>query len=138
MGKKIGKFAIGAVFAAVFGYLAGILTAPKSGKETRKDIHDAATKARDEAEEKFRQMQVEIDDLLEKAKHQFVDKKGDAQVVLAKAVEQATIARAKATEMIDALHAGHADDKHLEKAVQDVMDAMKNLKIYLAKNDKGA
>ncbi|MCA1806602.1 MAG: YtxH domain-containing protein, partial [Actinobacteria bacterium] len=42
MANKSGKFAIGAVFAAAAGYVTGILTAPKSGKETRKDIHDTA------------------------------------------------------------------------------------------------
>lgn len=33
-----GKFALGALFGAAAGVVAGILTAPKSGKETRADI----------------------------------------------------------------------------------------------------
>jgi len=33
-----GKFALGAFFGAIVGAAAGILTAPKSGKETRADL----------------------------------------------------------------------------------------------------
>ena len=44
--------AVGAAFGAVVGFVAGILTAPKSGKETREDIKVASTKAKDTAVEK--------------------------------------------------------------------------------------
>lgn len=33
-----GKFAAGTIFGAIAGVIAGILTAPKSGKETRADL----------------------------------------------------------------------------------------------------
>jgi len=33
-----GKFAAGTIFGAIIGLAAGILTAPKSGKETRADL----------------------------------------------------------------------------------------------------
>lgn len=42
-----GKFALGAFFGAVAGLAAGLLTAPKSGKETRADLKDAALKTKD-------------------------------------------------------------------------------------------
>jgi len=45
MMKKETKFGLVAAGAAVAGYVAGILTAPKSGKETRKDIKDKAGEA---------------------------------------------------------------------------------------------
>lgn len=48
MGKDNGgKFFLGALFGAIAGAVAGILFAPKSGKETRKIIGD---KAKDYAE----------------------------------------------------------------------------------------
>ena len=56
-GKKI---AIGTIVAGAVGYVAGILTAPKSGKETRKDIGDAAVKAKNEAERKLKKMHSEL------------------------------------------------------------------------------
>jgi gas vesicle protein len=39
----------GTVFGAIAGFAAGILTAQKSGKETRKDIANQAVKVKDEA-----------------------------------------------------------------------------------------
>ena len=56
MAKNTGKWAAGAVVAGVAGYVAGILTAPKSGKETREDIKHAATKAKTEAEKKLKEL----------------------------------------------------------------------------------
>lgn len=41
------KVAIGAAVGAVVGFTAGILTAPKSGKQTRDDIKHAAAIAKD-------------------------------------------------------------------------------------------
>lgn len=42
-----GKVAVGAVFGAIAGFVSGILLAPKSGKETRQDIKEAASKTKD-------------------------------------------------------------------------------------------
>ena len=47
-----GKIVLGTIFGAVAGFAAGILSAPKSGKETRQDIKDAAKKTKDVAVEK--------------------------------------------------------------------------------------
>jgi gas vesicle protein len=49
MGKRL---AIGALFGAAVGVVAGILTAPKSGKETRQDIKDKAEDLKDKAVQK--------------------------------------------------------------------------------------
>lgn len=42
MGKNGGKFIIGATIGALAGAVAGLLLAPKSGKETRKIIGETA------------------------------------------------------------------------------------------------
>lgn len=42
-----GKIAFGAVFGAIAGFVGGVLMAPKSGKETRKDIKNAAVTTKD-------------------------------------------------------------------------------------------
>jgi gas vesicle protein len=44
-----GKFALGAVIGAAAGIIAGLLTAPKSGKETRADIKEKAGELKNEA-----------------------------------------------------------------------------------------
>jgi gas vesicle protein len=47
MGKKL---AVGAIIGAAVGVVAGILTAPKSGKETRDDLKTKAKAVKDKAE----------------------------------------------------------------------------------------
>jgi len=42
-----GKLAMGALFGAVAGVAAGILTAPKSGKETRADLKKKANETKE-------------------------------------------------------------------------------------------
>ena len=44
-----GKFAIGALIGAAAGVVAGLLTAPKSGKETRADIKRKADELKGDA-----------------------------------------------------------------------------------------
>ena len=44
-GKKV---AVGAVVAAAAGFVAGILTAPKSGKETREEVVDKVESTKDD------------------------------------------------------------------------------------------
>lgn len=48
MSKK--KFVISSIIVGVVGVVAGWLTAPKSGRETRGDIAQQADKARDDVE----------------------------------------------------------------------------------------
>jgi gas vesicle protein len=44
-----GKFVVGALIGAAAGLVAGLLTAPKSGKETRADIKEKAAELKSEA-----------------------------------------------------------------------------------------
>ena len=46
------KFVLGALFGAAAGVVAGVLTAPKSGKETRADLKKKANELKNEAGEK--------------------------------------------------------------------------------------
>ena len=47
-----GRFAIGAIIGTAAGLIAGLLTAPKSGKETRADIKQKAVDLKENAEQK--------------------------------------------------------------------------------------
>lgn len=49
MKMEKGDFVAGILIGAVVGAVAGILLAPKSGKETRKDIASYAVKMKDKA-----------------------------------------------------------------------------------------
>ena len=85
-----GKLAIGAVFGAIAGFVGGVLLAPKSGKETRGDIKDAALKAKDTvvdeaekakdfAEEKVKQVRGKADEVVADVSGKANDLKGRAE-----------------------------------------------------------
>jgi len=63
-----GKFAVGALFGAAAGFITGILTAPKSGKETREELKAKAEKAKSEAGKKAEQVASKATDMTNDAK----------------------------------------------------------------------
>lgn len=129
MKDKTKKIAIGAAIAGAVGYLAGLLTAPKSGKETRKDIESAATKAWGETEKKLKAAHSELSELIEKAKK-------EAGPLKDKALKAAVAAREKARDVLSLAHEGTTDDKELDKVMKDVNKAISDLKAYLTKDEK--
>jgi len=133
MGKNSSKWAIGAVILGAIGYVAGILTAPKSGKETRKDIKDAANKAKLEAEKKLKVVLSELNVRIEEAKKKGLELKGKAKEDYEKASTGAVAAKEKVREILSSLHDGDADDPELKKALDDAKSALKNLEKYVKK-----
>jgi gas vesicle protein len=130
---NVKKFAIGAVVAAAAGYVAGILTAPKSGKETRQDIKDAAQRTYTAAEKQLKVLHTELTDLLGQAKNKVSELKGSAQENLEKAMTAAKAAKEKARELLSAVHEGDAEDKDLQNAIKEANKAVEHLKSYLNK-----
>lgn len=133
-GKR--NLAIGALVAAGVGYAAGILTAPKSGKETRHEIQDAAVKAKTAAEKKLKTLHVELTDLIETGKHKAKDLKDVAKQDLVEALGGAQLAKDKIREILSALHEGDTDDRDLKKAVSEASKAIEHLKNYIGKPAK--
>ncbi|RTK93731.1 hypothetical protein EKI60_05300 [Candidatus Saccharibacteria bacterium] len=133
MNKDTKRFAIGTLIAAAAGYVTGILTAPKSGKETRQDVKDTATKAKREAEKELKKLHSEVSKQIDNAKAAGLKFKTQHKPELDKAVATAVTAKEKAREMLTALHEGSADDKDLKKAIADVNDAVSHLKNFLDK-----
>ncbi|HET8709211.1 MAG TPA: YtxH domain-containing protein [Candidatus Saccharimonadales bacterium] len=133
MGKFAKKLALGTGIAAVAGYVAGILTAPKSGKETRKDIKDAANKSLAEAEKELKKLHTELNGLINDGKKKSKDLKGKAEKELNAAVDKAKTSKEKARTVLSALHEGDAEDKDLQKAIAEANRAIKHMKTYLKK-----
>ncbi|HSX17603.1 MAG TPA: YtxH domain-containing protein [Patescibacteria group bacterium] len=127
------KFAIGTVIAAAAGYVAGILTAPKSGKETRTDIKNAAEQGLSEAEKQLKKLHTELNTVIAEAKVKGAEVKGKAQEEIDKAVAAAQVVKEKARELLSAVHEGDADDKDLKKAISDATKAVDHLKAFLKK-----
>lgn len=125
------KFAIGALIGATAGIITGLLTAPKSGKETRKDIKDTASKVFAEAEKKLKGLYSELGDLIDKGNQELKVVSGKAQKELEKAVEAAKEAQAKAKEVISAIRSGETANPELQQVIKDVTKAKDHLKKYL-------
>ncbi len=133
MSKKSRDFAIGATIAAGVGYLVGILTAPKSGRQTRKDISKSAAKAKTEGEKQLKKLHSEINVLLDKANKQLETTKGKANKELAQAIKKADKAKQKARLLLSALHEGDADDPNLKAVISEISLAKKNLVKFIKK-----
>ncbi len=136
MANKTGKYAIGALLAAAAGYVAGILTAPKSGKETRQDIKDAAIKARLEAEKKLKSAHTELHNLIDKGQERLAKASGQTKKGLTDALEQAKQVKDRAKGLLSAIHEGESDDKDLQQAIQEADKAIEHLKKYVSKEAK--
>lgn len=132
-GKNI---AIGAAVAGAVGYVAGILTAPKSGKETRKDIHDTAVKAKVEAEKQLKKLHSQLNDLLKQGKEVSAKLSGKGKEDWEKLAAAALASKDKVRAVLSSIHEGGTDDKDLQKAIKDAAAAVDSLKSYLAKNAK--
>lgn len=136
MSKDGRKVAVGALIAAGVGYAAGLLTAPKSGKDTRKDIQGAAAAAKAQAEKSLKGLHSELAELVETGKHKAKDVKDLARKDLEAAVTKGQHAKEKVREILSALHEGDADDKDLKKAVTEATKAVEHLKKYVGKTTK--
>ncbi len=133
MSKTSGKWALGALFAAVAGFAAGILTAPKSGKETREDIKVATKNGMAEAEKQLKKLHTQMNDVMAQAKDKAKGLKGSAQKDLQAAIDKAGVAKEKARHLLSAVHEGGAEDKDLNKAIDEANRAIDHLKSYLKK-----
>lgn len=125
------KAAVALVFGLAAGYVAGILTAPKSGAETREDLKNAAEKFKKEATAKLALLKDDLDKLIDEATVRAKDLSGRAQKELEDLVGKAKAAQSKSKDVLSAVKSGDSDDKDLQKALADVKNAKKNLANYL-------
>lgn len=125
------KWAVGTVLAGVAGYVAGILTAPQSGKETREDIVDKVDDVRADSEEQLQNARDELSLLLKDAKVKTSNLSAKAKVEYDEAVVAAKDAVNKGSNVLKAFKAGEAEDPDLNKAIKQLKLARKNLSKYL-------
>lgn len=133
MGKKGKNFALGALFAAIAGFVAGILTAPKSGKETRADIKNAANASVTEAEKQLKKLHTQLNTMIKDVKSEAESAKGKAKTQIDEAMSKAQTVREKAREVLSAVHDGDVEDKDLHKAITDATKAVEDLRTFVKK-----
>lgn len=127
------KWAVGAAVAGIAGYVAGVLTAPKSGKETRSDIKNTANQAKTDAEKKLKEVHSELSKVLGDVKTKGDELKGKAKEEFTTGLDKAKAAKEKVREVLSALHDGDAEDPELKKALKDAKDALAHLQKYVKK-----
>ncbi|HSX15337.1 MAG TPA: YtxH domain-containing protein [Candidatus Saccharimonadales bacterium] len=125
------KVAIGAAISAAVGYVAGILTAPKSGKETRADIKNKAMETYAAAEKQLKKLHTELTDIIDEVSDRITSFRNSKEVNAA--LDRGRDAKQKAREVLSALHDGEAEDKDLQKAIGDATKAIEHLRDFLRK-----
>lgn len=134
MGKKNRNVALGTLLIGLTGYAVGLLTAPKSGKETRRHLQKKATQAKTQAEKKLKTLHSELTEHIAEGRIRLAKAKSDVRLKYADALDKAQLAKEKAREILSAVHEGDADDKDLEAAIREVNSAIEHLKKYASKN----
>jgi gas vesicle protein len=132
-GSNVKGIAIGGMIAATAGYIAGLLTAPKSGKETRGDIKKATNESIAQAEKELKRLHTELGKVIDEARIKGDKLGAKAKNDLAELVDKAKDSKEKAREVISAVHEGDAEDIDLKKAVKEANVALEHLREFLKK-----
>jgi gas vesicle protein len=83
------NFFKGLFIGSALGALAGILFAPKSGKELRSDIKDKGNKILNDGKEIYADASTKAKEIIKEAKHQAEELKKDADLHLSEARQKA-------------------------------------------------
>jgi gas vesicle protein len=67
---------------AIAGVVAGILLAPKSGEETRRELKGYARRTEEEVIEKAKEARAALDEVIERGKHFVAEKKSDVEAAV--------------------------------------------------------
>ena len=113
------KFALGAVVAAVAAFAAGVLSAPKSGKETRQDLKEAALKTKKNVVDEAEKAKVIANEKAQQVKHKAEDIAADVKTKADDVVEDVTHRaadiKARAEQAVEGAKKGYAKDPSAKK-----------------------
>ncbi|MBP7767380.1 YtxH domain-containing protein [Candidatus Saccharibacteria bacterium] len=136
MTHKSNRWALGAIIAGIGGYIAGILTAPKSGKETRQDIKVEATNLGKEAENELKKLHDELSKLIEQAQVKGKDIKSSLDTSSKDVLDKAHKAKKSAQQAIAAFKKDYSNNEHVDKAIKEVKKAVDDLKNHAKNTEK--
>lgn len=129
------KFGLGVILGAAAGVVAGLLTAPKSGKETRQDIKKKAGEVRGSAERRLKDAHKELDKVAADAKARAKNLQGKAKDEMDALAGKADVLRGRVKEAITSIKSGDDDndDATIDQLLKDLA-ALKNKIAAKAKN----
>jgi gas vesicle protein len=133
MAKVVRTIAIGAAIAGAAGYVAGILTSPKSGQRNRKDLKKVAHSNFRDAEKQLKGLHTELGKLVDDVSSNGTKLSKDRQKDLKKLMDKAGDSKQKVREVLSAIHEGDADDSDLKKAITDAKRAVSHLRDFITK-----
>lgn len=115
------KFGLGIVIGAAVGVVAGLLTAPKSGKETRQDIKNKAHEVKGSAERKLKDAHKELARLSEDLAKKAQVLKGQAKTELNDLGTKAEELKAQIKAAITSIKSGDddSDDATIDQLLKD-------------------
>lgn len=131
--RKEGKIAIGAAVAAGVGYVAGVLSAPRSGWRTRRKLAKSAAKARIDGEKQLKKLYTDLSATLKEAEIRTKKTKLGANKEVKKQIAAAKKTKDKAKLLLSAIHNGEATDPDLKKMIAEAKKAKTNLAKFLKK-----
>jgi gas vesicle protein len=96
-GSGVGSFLLGALLGAGVA----LLLAPRSGEETQQEIRERAIRFRDTAEERMREAQHQVEERLEQARAELMDRVEAVKEAVESGKEAARDARGELEEKIE-------------------------------------
>lgn len=131
--RKEGKWVIGAALAAGVGYVAGVLSAPRSGWRTRKKLAGSANKAKIDGEKQLKKLYTDLSELITHANKKLKTSGKDVNLQLNKQVTAAKKTKEKTKILLSALHNGEAEDPDLKDMLEEARKAKANLAKFFKK-----
>lgn len=125
-----------AMIAAGAGYLGGLLSAPRSGKQTRDKLAKSASKAKTDGEKQLKKLYGEISDSIADVEKQVTKARSKANNERKEAVKTAREARDKAKLLLTAIRNGEADDPNLKSVLSEVKSAKTHLGKFVKSKPK--
>ena len=121
------KLAVGTIFGGIVGYVAGLLTAPQSGAETREDIVDQTANLKDDTSLELSIAYDKLSDVIKRAQKKAVTLSAQAREEFNESLIRAKDAQTKAKVVLKAVKSGGSDNPELNRAVKQAKQATKNL-----------
>jgi gas vesicle protein len=132
MNKDVKNVGIALIAGLAAGYALGVLTAPKSGKETRSDIKDAGAKAYKIAEARLKNTYEDLSEVIANAGEQAkkLNKKGreELDVLLAAAHD----AQGRVKQLITSVRKGDVTEELFEDTVVAAQVAKDELQDFIS------
>jgi len=130
--KRIKKVIFFSTLMTGLGYIAGVLTSPKSGNELRKDIKQQTNDKIVKVEERIVIVETELNELIQSLKESANDK--NVKEKLDKSLDIANRTKAKVTSLHNAIKDGTlTSDSDIDKAIKEVEKAAEHIKHFLLK-----